>query len=85
MRYLIIFPANKERHFGSGNFHDQLMSLLKEKYGVESVEESDDGVSITITLDGIVAVIDLETLVRTIQIYNLLVDLCCLYSFGKFV
>ena len=39
------------------------MSLLEEKYGKELVSESDDGVSITINLDGVTAVIDLETLV----------------------
>ncbi len=39
------------------------MSLLSEKYGTECVEESDDGISITITVDGVTAVIDLETLV----------------------
>eukprot|EP00795_Rhopilema_esculentum_P012678 gene12678-3391_t len=54
--------ANRDRHFGSGNFHERLMSLLEEKYGKELVTESDDGVSITISVDGTIAVIDLETL-----------------------
>ncbi len=39
-----------------------------EKYGDESVEESDDGVSIVIKTDGVVAVIDLETLVSFVFI-----------------
>jgi len=54
--------ANRDRHFGSGNFQERLVSLLEEKYGREFVEESDDGAALTISVDGINAVIDLETL-----------------------
>ena len=57
------FEANRDRHFGSGNFQERLVSLLEEKYGREFVEESDDGAALTISVDGINAVIDLETLV----------------------
>ena len=61
--FRVFIAANRDRHFGSGNFHERLMSLLEEKYGKELVTESDDGVSITISVDGTIAVIDLETLV----------------------
>ena len=61
--HTICFEANRDRHFGSGNFQERLVSLLEEKYGREFVEESDDGAALTISVDGINAVIDLETLV----------------------
>eukprot|EP00794_Sanderia_malayensis_P017062 gene17062-18780_t len=57
------YKANKDFYLtSSGNFHDRLVNLLGEKYGNDSVEESEDGTSITITVDSVVAVIDLETL-----------------------
>ena len=37
--------------------------MLRAKYGVPNVTESDGGDAITVTLDGAVAIIDLETLV----------------------
>jgi len=46
----------------SGNFHEMLLQLLNEKYGVQNVIESEEGDIVTVDVEGTVAVIDLETL-----------------------
>lgn len=46
----------------SGNFHDHLLQLLNDKYGEKNVIESEQGDIVTVDVEGILANIDLETL-----------------------
>jgi len=45
-----------------GNFQQHLMKLLHDKYGEKNVVESEEGDIVTVDIDGVMAAIDLETL-----------------------
>ena len=45
-----------------GNFQQHLMKLLNDKYGEKNVVESEEGDIVTVDIDGVMAAIDLETL-----------------------
>ena len=44
------------------NFQQHLLKLLNEKYGEKNVIESEQGDIVTVDVDGVLAIIDLETL-----------------------
>ena len=46
-----------------GNFQQHLIKLLHDKYGDKNVTESEEGDIVTVDIDGVMAAIDLETLV----------------------
>lgn len=46
----------------TGNFQHHLMKLLNNKYGEKNVIESEQGDIVTVDVDGVLAIIDLETL-----------------------
>ena len=55
----LVTKPNEER---GGNFHQHLIKLLNEKYGESNVIESEQGDIVTVDVEGILAIIDLETL-----------------------
>ena len=53
----------KSFKYAEGNFQQHLMKLLHDKYGEKNVIESDQGDIVSVDIDGVMASIDLETLI----------------------